>query len=30
MDVDYSRVEVASDSVAKSEANVAFLFQAKG
>ena len=28
--VDYSRVEVASDVVAKSVANVAFLFQAKG
>jgi hypothetical protein len=26
----YSRVEVAADSVAKSAANVAFLFQAKG
>jgi len=28
--LDYSRVEVASDSVAKSVANVVFLFQTKG
>jgi hypothetical protein len=30
INLDYSRVEVAADSVAKSVANVAFLFQAKG